>query len=329
MANQNPIAFSGIQPSGIIHLGNYLGSIKNWLELQDKYQCIFCIVDYHAITVRQDPEKLKENILNLIKIYLASGIDPEKSIIFIQSQVPAHTELAWILNTITSVGELKRMTQFKDKAAQHEKNVNGGLFNYPVLMAADILLYQTNIVPVGKDQTQHVELTRTLARRFNQLYGETFTIPEALLGKGAMIMGLDDPTKKMSKSAVSPDNYIALTDSAEVVRKKIARAVTDSGKEIKMRSAKPAISNLLTIYHLLNNISINDLEKKYEGKGYADFKKDLAEVIINFLKPIQNKIKSLDQPTTKKILEGGAKQANALSQLTLTRVKEKIGISTL
>jgi tryptophanyl-tRNA synthetase len=240
--------------------------------------------------------------------------------------VPAHTELAWILNTITYLGELKRMTQFKDKATRYKENVNVGLFDYPVLMAADILLYQTNVVPVGQDQLQHVELARTLAHRFNQLYGETFTIPQPLIGKGAKIMGLDDPTKKMSKSAKNPGNYIALTDDVETIRKKIARAVTDSGYEVKLSPDKPAISNLLTIYHLLSNIPIKDLEKKYTDKGYAKLKKDLAEVIINFLKPIQEKIKTLDQKTTNQILAAGTRKAQTLSQLTLNRVKEKMGL---
>lgn len=323
---QKPIAFSGIQPSGIIHLGNYLGSIKNWLGLQEHYQCIFCLVDYHAITVRQKPEELRKNTEDLLKLYLACGVDPARSIIFIQSRVPAHTELAWILNTVAYIGELKRMTQFKDKADQHKGNANVGLFDYPVLMAADILLYQTNIVPVGQDQLQHVELTRTLARRFNQTYGETFTVPEPLIGKGAKIMGLDDPAKKMSKSAKNLASYIALTDDAETVRKKIAKAVTDSGREIKLTSEKPAISNLLVIYHLLSGVSIKDLEKKYADKGYAEFKKDLAEAIIGFLKPIQEKIKTLDQTTINQIIEDGVKQAQTLSQLTLSRVKEKMGL---
>ena len=326
MLIQKPIAFSGIQPSGVIHLGNYLGSIKNWLELQEYYQCVFCLVDYHSITVRQNHEELRKNTESLLKFYLACGIDPARSIIFIQSRVPAHTELTWILNTIAYMGELKRMTQFKDKADQHKENVNVGLFDYPVLMAADILLYQTNVVPVGQDQLQHVELARVLAHRFNQLYGETFTIPQPLIGQGAKIMGLDDPTKKMSKSAKNPANYLALTDDAETIRKKIARAVTDSGKEIKSGPGKPAISNLLNIYHLLSGISIHDLEEKYTGCGYAEFKNDLAKVIIDFLKPIQEKIKTIDQKTINQILAAGTGKAQTLSQLTLNRVKEKMGV---
>jgi len=250
-------AFSGIQPSGVIHIGNYFGAIKNWVQLQDEYESIFCIVNQHAITVPQDPKELKENTFKIASIYLAFGIDSKKSIIFVQSEVKEHTELCWILNTITRLPELERMTQFKEKSKQHKTNVNVGLFDYPVLMAADILLYQTNIVPVGQDQKQHVELTKTLAKRFNQIFGKTFVIPKALIKKeGGKIMGLDNPFKKMSKSASSPFNYIALDDSPAVIREKIKRAVTDSGKEIKYDLQKPAISNLLNIYSLATNRTV-------------------------------------------------------------------------
>jgi tryptophanyl-tRNA synthetase len=323
--------FSGIAPSGTIHLGNYLGAIKNWVELQNSHSCIFCVVDLHAITIPQDPEKLPAKILEVAAIYLTAGIDPEKSIIFAQSHNPDHTELAWILNTITRLPELERMTQFKDKSNENKININAGLFNYPVLMAADILLYNTNIVPVGEDQKQHVELTKTLARRFNQQFGDVFKIPEAVVQKqGARIMGLDDPTKKMSKSAQSPANYIALTDSPEIIRKKIQKAVTDSGAEVKFNpKTKPAISNLLTVYSLVSDKTIEQLESEYKNHTtYAEFKKDLAETIISYLSPFQEKYNDLiARPDfVKNILETGAQAAKKISGQTLSAVKEKIGL---
>ncbi|TSC52110.1 MAG: tryptophanyl-tRNA synthetase [Parcubacteria group bacterium LiPW_39] len=321
--------FSGVAPSGVIHLGNYLGAIKNWLELQENYECIFCVVDLHAITIPQKPEKLRAKILEVAKIYLAAGIDPEKSIIFVQSQVKEHTELTWILNTLTKIPELERMTQFKEKSQEHRQGVNLGLFDYPVLMAADILLYKTQVVPVGEDQQQHVELARTLAERFNRNFGETFIVPEALIKKeGARIMALDDPTKKMSKSAKSPLNYIALTDPPDLIREKIKKAVTDSGKQILYRPDKPALANLLTIYSLLGNKSIKELEKQYQGKGYAEFKKDLAETIIEFLAPFQKKYTSLDKNPdyVLKILHDGAQKAQTISEKTMKEVKDKVGL---
>lgn len=321
--------FSGIAPSGIIHIGNYLGAIKNWLGLQKKHQCIFCVVDHHAITLPQDPQKLRAKILEIAAIYLSAGVDTKKSTIFVQSDLGAHTELAWILSTITKIGELKRMTQFKERAKLHPAQVNVALFDYPVLMAADILLYQTNIVPVGEDQAQHVELARTLARRFNRLYGKTFTTPKVLIQKqGARIMGLDDPLKKMSKSAVNPLNFIALTDSPSTIRQKIKRAVTDSGREIELSPKKPAISNLLTIYSLVSGKSIKDLEEKYKNSGYALFKKDLAEELIGFLSPFQKRFNSLIKKPNhiKKILAQGAKKARPIAERTLKEVKKKIGL---
>ncbi|MEK9132415.1 MAG: tryptophan--tRNA ligase [Patescibacteria group bacterium] len=319
--------FSGVQPTNNLHIGNYLGAIKNWVELESKYNSIFCVVDLHAITVKQDPEKLKKNVLEVAKTYLALGIDPDKSTIFVQSHVPQHTELAWILNTITKISELERMTQFKDKAKQHKENINMGLFGYPVLMAADILLYDTDIVPVGEDQAQHVELARVLARRFNTTFGDTFVEPEALIKKeGCRIMGLDDPSKKMSKSAASPNNYIALLDPPEVAAKKISRAVTDSGSEIKSGGDKPALTNLLTIYSLLSGQSIKNIEKKYTGKGYADFKKGLSEVVVNFLSDFQTKFKAIDDDKVKSILEAGAEKARLIAEKKLENVKTKIGL---
>lgn len=316
-------------PSGVIHIGNYLGAIKNWLELQENYECIFCVVDLHAITVPQDPPKLKNKILEVAKIYLAAGVNPAKSIVFVQSHVKEHAELCWILNTLAKIPELERMTQFKEKSQEHRQSVNLGLFDYPVLMAADILLYKTQVVPVGEDQQQHVELARTLAGRFNKNFGETFIVPEALIKKeGARIMALDDPTKKMSKSAKSPLNYIALTDPPDLIREKIKKAVTDSGKEIIYGPDKPALSNLLTIYSLLTGESIKELEKQYRGRGYAEFKNDLAEMIVKFLKPFQEKYADLDKNPDYmiKILHDGAQKAREIAEKTMKEVKDKIGL---
>jgi len=324
------VIFSGIQPSGIIHLGNYLGAIRQWLALANEYQSYFCIVDLHAITVRQKPEELKDNIYRLAALYLACGLDPEKSTIFIQSQVSEHAELAWILNCYTQIGELSRMTQFKDKSTKHKDNINVGLYAYPVLMAADILLYNTNYVPVGEDQKQHVELCRDIASRFNHHYGDVFILPKCLLPKtGARIMGLDDPSKKMSKSAPSEMNYISLLDSPEIITKKIKKAVTDSGSEIIYNpEKKPAIANLLTIYSLLTGKTMKELEKKYHGAGYGKFKSELAEVIVDFLQPIQKKYQDLmaDQRYLDNILQQGANKAELIANKTLNKVYKAIGI---
>jgi tryptophanyl-tRNA synthetase len=322
-----PTVFSGVAPSGVPHLGTYLGAVKNWLDLQKDYQCIFCVVDLHAMTVPQEPQKLKSKILEVAKIYLAAGIDPAKSIVFVQSHVKEHAELCWILNTLARIPELERMTQFKDKSKEHKKDVNMGLFDYPVLMAADILLYKTQGVPVGEDQQQHVELARTLAERFNSKFREIFVLPKALVRKeGARIMALDDPTKKMSKSAASPANYLALTDPPDVIREKIKKAVTDSRKEIVAGPDKPALTNLLTIYSLLANKSVGEIEKMYQGKGYADFKADLAEVVVDFLKPFQKKYNELDDKEVLKILEDGATKASEIAGQTMKEVKEAVGL---
>jgi tryptophanyl-tRNA synthetase len=319
--------FSGIQPSGNLHIGNFLGAIKNWVALQEKYESIFCIVDLHAITVPQNPDELRKKTLELAKIYLAAGIDTQNSTIFVQSHVPEHTELAWILNTITKIPELERMTQFKDKSSANKQNINAGLFNYPVLMAADILLYDTNIVPVGEDQLQHVEIARTLGRRFNTTFGETFIIPEPhIVEEGMRIMGLDDPTKKMSKSAPSEMNYIALTDSPEKIREKIKKAVTDSGKDIKYSDDKPAIKNLINIYALLDNAKPNDIEESYKGKGYSEFKADLAEVIVDFLKDFQEKYNGIEDQDVLQIIEEGKEKAKKLAEEKMKEVKEKGGL---
>lgn len=330
--------FSGIQPSGNLHLGNYLGAIKNWVKLQNEYDSIFCVVDMHAITVPQNPEQLRQKTLEVAKIYLAAGIDPEKCALFIQSHVPEHAELAWIFNTITKIPELERMTQYKDKTQKVGKESSSvGLFDYPVLMASDILLYETNLVPVGEDQLQHIELTRTLAERFNKKFGETFVIPEAYmeekegmlarrsLGVGGRIMGLDDPSKKMSKSASSEYNYIALNDDEETIRRKIKKAVTDSGSEIVYDDSKPALKNLIHIYSLLSEKPVKEIEKEYAGKGYAEFKDGLADTVVSFMKPLQEKIASFDDEKVLAILEAGAQKVRPLAKKKLNEVKKKIG----
>ncbi|MFH1233805.1 MAG: tryptophan--tRNA ligase [Patescibacteria group bacterium] len=328
MDDNKKIIFSGVQPSGILHIGNYLGALVQWVEMQEKYDCIFCVVDYHSITVKQDPEKLSKRILDTVKIYLASGIDPKKSIIFQQSAISAHTELAWILNCVARVADLNKMIQFKEKARLNRETASVGLYDYPVLQAADILLYNTDIVPVGEDQVQHVELARCLAKRFNSQFGETFKIPEVMVRKtGARIMGLDDPTKKMSKSATTVANYIALTDDPAIAVKKIIKAVTDSGSEIIYdEKTKPAIANLLTLYSLLSNKSIKELEKNYQNKGYGVFKKDLAEVVGDFLSQFQKKYYSFKDDEIREILQQGNKRARPLANKTLEQVKKKLGI---
>jgi len=319
--------FSGIQPTNLLHIGNYFGAIKKWVELQDKHDCVFCVVDLHALTVRPDPKTFGQNILNLAKMYLAAGIDPRRSIIFQQSEVKEHAELAWILNTIAKIAELERMTQFKDKAASQKDNINLGLFAYPVLMAADILLYDTNAVPVGEDQLQHVELARTLAERFNKIFGQTFVAPEAMVNKqGARIMGLDNPMKKMSKSAASTNNYISLLDSPEEAKKKIMKAVTDSGSEIKFSDDRPAISNLLNIFSLLTGKEIKNLEKDFAGKGYAEFKNGLALATADFLSDFQKKFQKIKDDEARKILAEGAKKARAMAEKKMSEVKNKIGL---
>jgi len=321
--------FSGIQPTGTLHIGNYLGAIKQWIELQKKANCIFSIVDLHAITISYNPKQMQKNILSAAMDYLAVGLSPQKCIIFVQSQVKEHAELAWLLETLTPLGELERMTQFKEKAQQHKENINAGLFSYPVLMAADILLYKTDAVPVGEDQQQHVELSRVLARKFNNKFGKTFPEPKAQLPKfGARIMALNDPMQKMSKS-LGPQSFITLTDSPEIIREKIKTAVTDSGREVKYdETNKPAISNLLTIYHLFSGKTIAELEKKYQGKGYAEFKKNLAEVIIKGLADFQKKRKELEKKPkkVKKILADGAKKAQKIAQQNMKEIKTKMGL---
>jgi tryptophanyl-tRNA synthetase len=322
--------FSGIQPSGTPHLGTYLGALRNWVSIQDEYDCYYCIVDLHAITVPQDPKVLRHNVRELAAIFIAVGLDPEKSVILRQSRVSQHAELAWLLNSIARVGELSRMTQFKDKAQKGgAEAASVGLYDYPVLQAADILLYGAHLVPVGEDQRQHLELTRTLARRFNGLYGETFVVPEPLiLDAGARIMALDDPTKKMSKSSPVPASYIGLLDDPDTVRRKIRRARTDSGTEITASPEKPAITNLLEIYAVMGGKSVGEVEGMYRGKGYGDFKKDLGEVLVEALSPIRERaLELLDDPgELDGILEAGADRARKVASSTLLDAWAKLGL---
>lgn len=322
--------FSGIQPSGNLHIGNYLGAVIRWAPLQKDYDCIYCVVDLHAITVYQKPEILRENISDTVVILLAAGIDPKKSIVFIQSHVSVHTELAWILNTITPVGELERMTQYKEKAKKQKASVGAGLLNYPVLMAADILLYNTEAVPVGEDQRQHVEISRVIARKFNNLYGQIFKEPQALITKaGARIMSLTDPINKMSKSDPNPMSCVYLTDTPEQIREKIKKAVTDSGKEIKFSPEKPAISNLLTIYSAFSGQSIKEIEQKYSGPAsYAQFKNDLAQVVVTGLADFQKKYKEIksNPEYVEKIIAEGAKKARQIAEPMMKEIREKIGL---
>jgi len=321
--------FSGIRPTGELHIGNYLGAIKQWLELQEKNECIFCIVDLHGITTPYNPKELQKNILDVAIIYLAAGLNPEKCIFFVQSQIKEHSELAWFLGTITPLGELQRMTQFKEKAKKHKEYINAGLLNYPVLMAADILLYQTDLVPVGKDQEQHVELARTIARKFNQIFGQTFKEPKVLLPKiGAKIMSLQNPKKKMSKTDDSR-GCIGLFDEPEEIQKKIMSAVTDTGKVIKYdQKKKPGISNLLIIYSLFSEKTIKEIEKKSKGKGYADFKKSLAKLLINSLEPFRRKRKELlsREVYVRDILDKGNRKAQIIAQSTMAEVRKKMGL---
>lgn len=320
--------FSGVKPSGSLTIGNYIGAIKNWISLQDEYDCYYSIVDLHAITVPQVPKDLRKNTLDLLAIYLASGLDPEKSTIFIQSHVPTHAELTWVLNTISYMGQLGRMTQYKEKSQRSEENLNAGLFTYPVLMAADILLYQTDLVPVGEDQKQHLELARDLAERFNNRYSPTFKVPEPLIKKeGARIMSLQNPEKKMSKSDENENGYILILDKPDTIRKKIKRAVTDSIGEVKYNDEQLGIKNLMNIYSVFSGDSIDEIESRYEGAGYGKFKEDVAEVIVEGLAPIQEKydyyMKNKDY--LEKVYKGGAEKASYISMKTLRKVYKKVG----
>ena len=322
--------FSGIQPSGNLHLGNYLGALKNWVALQERYENYFCIVDLHALTVPQDPEELRQKTREVAAIYLASGLDPERCVIFRQSHVSGHAELSWLLNCVAKVGELQRMTQFKDKTVSGgADSASVGLFDYPVLMAADVLLYNANLVPVGDDQRQHLELTRTLARRFNHLYGETFAVPEPMiLQTGARVMALDEPEKKMSKSSRSPGSYVSILEEPEQIRKKIRRARTDSGSEVAASEEKPAINNLLQIYAATTGSTISEAEARYAGKGYGDFKKDLAELVVESLSPLRDRaLQLLEDPTElDSLLDRGAAKARAVAEPNLRAARAAMGL---
>ncbi len=324
------VILSGIQATGNLTLGNYLGAINNWKKMQEEYDCNYMIANLHTLTIRNDPEKLRNNTLNLLALYIAAGIDPNKSNIFIQSQVALHAELAWVLNCYTYMGELSRMTQFKDKSAKHADNINSGLFTYPVLMAADILLYQADLVPVGEDQKQHLELTRDLAERFNSIYGETFKVPEPFIqGVAARVMGLQDPTSKMSKSSSIPNDSIFLNDEPDIILKKFKKAVTDSENVVRFDiKEKPGISNLMSIYSAITGKSKENIEKEFEGKGYGDFKVAVAETVIEELKPMQEKYKELINNTDylEKIYRQGAEKAYSIANKTLEDVYKKIGM---
>lgn len=320
--------FSGVQPTGNIHIGNYLGALKQFVELQDDNECIYCIVDMHSITVPQDPKQLKKNTLDVAALYLAVGLDPKKSTIFVQSDVPGHAELSWILTCNSYTGELSRMTQFKDKSKGKE-SAPTGLFTYPVLMAADILLYDTDIVPVGNDQKQHIELCRDIAIRINNKYKKTFTVPDGrFLKAGARIMALDDPTKKMSKSAENIHSRISLLDEPNKIKKSIMKSTTDSEGSIRFDvENKPGVSNLLNIYSVFSGMEIADIEKKYEGCGYGDFKKDLVEVTTQALAPIKSRFEEIrESEELIRILKDGAERANAIAEKTMKRVKENFGL---
>lgn len=322
--------FSGVQPTGVMTLGNYLGAIKNWVALQDEYNCAYCIVNMHAITVKQDPKELRENTLKAYALMLACGVDPEKSIAFIQSHVPAHAELNWVLSCSTQFGELSRMTQFKDKSRRYADNINAGLFNYPVLMVADILLYQADLVPVGVDQKQHLELSRDVAMRFNNTYGKTFTVPEPYIPpqeKGSKIMSLADPTKKMSKSDENANGYIAILDTPEMIVKKCKRAVTDSDAEVAYREGKDGINNLMTILSVVTGDSFATIERDYAGRGYGDFKQAVGEAVAEHLRPVREKYAGLvaDKALLESCYKRGADQAEAIGRRTLEKVYKKIG----
>ena len=332
MNEQNPekskTIFSGIQPSGNFHLGNLIGAISNWVVLQDQYKCFFCIVDQHSITVRQNPAELRKCTLDLAAILLASGIDPQKSTLFIQSHVAEHSQLAWALNCFTGMGELGRMTQFKDKSKKYSDNINVGLYAYPVLQAADILLYQADLVPVGEDQKQHVELTRDIAARFNHYYSDTFNLPDVYIPKvGARVMSLQDPEKKMSKSDENDKSTIYITDSDSEIKNKIKRAVTDSGNDVKLSSDKPGISNLLTLFHIATNRSIADIENEFQGKGYGEFKSATADAVADLVRPIRERFLLIknDKKMLEDTLKNGAENARKTAFKTVRKVYKKIG----
>ncbi len=328
MINDKKVLFSGMQATGNLTLGNYLGALKNWITLSDDYECFYSVVDMHSITVRQDPAVLRKRARALLTLYIAAGLDPEKNCIYYQSHVTGHAELAWILNCYTYMGELNRMTQFKDKAAKHVDNINAGLYTYPVLMAADILLFQTDVVPVGIDQMQHLELTRDLATRFNNIYGDVFTIPEAYIGKvGAKIMSLQDPTKKMSKSDENPNASIYLMDDPDTIIRKCKRAVTDSEACIAYRDEQPGLKNLIDIYSACTGKTPEEVVREFDGRGYGEFKLGVGEAVVSVLKPLQDRVKELekDKAYLDMIIKNNAEKAQYFSNKTLRKVQKKVG----
>ncbi len=330
MENTKKRIFSAIQPTGTMTLGNYIGAIKNWVTLQDDYECIYAVADLHSLTVRQVPAELRKNSINLMALLLACGVDPEKSLLFFQSRVHQHAELGWVLDCFTQMGELSRMTQFKDKSAKHENNINAGLFTYPALMAADILLYKSDLVPVGHDQKQHLEICRDIANRFNGIYGDVFTIPDGYIPKtGARIMSLQDPTSKMSKSDTNVNGYILLTDDTDTIIRKFKRAVTDSEACVVYREDKPGINNLISIYCAVTGKTIEETEKEFDGKGYGDFKLAVGEAVAQHLKPIQEKYEYYlsNKDYLKEIYTKSEQTASYIASKTMNKVYKKLGLT--
>ena len=328
MINGKKVLFSGMQATGNLTLGNYLGALKNWVTLSDEYECFYSVVDMHSITIRQDPATLRKRARKLLTIYMAAGLDPKVNCLYYQSHVSGHAELAWILSCFTYMGELNRMTQFKDKSAKHADNINAGLFTYPVLMAADILLYQADVVPVGIDQMQHLEITRDIAERFNHIYGDVFTIPEAYIGKvGAKIMSLQDPSKKMSKSDENPNASIYLLDDPDTIMRKCRRAVTDSEAQILYREEQPGVKNLIDIYSACTGMKPDEVVKEFDGKGYGDFKTAVGEAVVSVLKPLQDEVARLekDKAYINGIIKDNAEKAGYFANKTLRKVQKKIG----
>lgn len=328
MIDGKKVLFSGMQATGNLTLGNYLGALKNWLTLSDEYECFYSVVDLHSITVRQNPAELRKRARNLLTLYIAAGLDPKKNCIYYQSHVSGHAEMSWILSCFTYMGELNRMTQFKDKAAKHADNINGGLFTYPVLMAADILLYQADVVPVGIDQMQHLELTRNVAERFNNIYGDVFTVPEAYVGKvGAKIMSLQDPSRKMSKSDENPNGSIYLMDDPDTIMRKFKRAVTDSEGCIAYREEQPGVKNLIDIYCACTGKTSDEAVKEFDGKGYGELKPAVAEAVISVLKPLQDEFARLskDKAYIDSVIKENAEKANYYATKTLRKVQRKVG----
>ena len=332
MNKDHKVLYSGMQATGNLTLGNYLGALKNWVSLADEYECYYGVMDLHSLTVRQDPAEFRKRARALLTLYIAAGIDPEKNCLYLQSSVPAHAELAWILDCFTYMGELSRMTQFKDKSAKHADNVNAGLFTYPVLMAADILLYQTDVVPVGQDQLQHLEISRDIAQRFNSIYGDVFTIPEPYIGKvGAKIMSLQDPSKKMSKSDENPNASIYLMDDPDTIRRKCKRAITDSEATIAYRDEQPGLKNLFDIYCTCTGKTSEEAVAEFQGQGYGQLKEAVGEAVVSILKPMQDRMAEIaaDKSYLDKVIKENAERAYYSANKTLRKVKKKIGLTEM